>query len=300
MSLTFDVTDALALGVPCLIAASLFAPVDVADATTIVVAVPGGTYTRAYWDLDVPGRAGYSFAEHLTARGFVVVALDNLGTGESSRPAHADDITFDVAAAANAAVVTQVADRIRAGELAPVVPPRHDLRVVGVGHSLGGQLTAVQQATHRSYERVALLGSSFLGDDAKAAEARLAAMAPDTWDDGYLDVPRSLLRPLFHAPDVPADVLAADDAHATVLPRRLGVTALAPARHQEQLAAIDVPVLLAFADVDTSSDPAAEVACYPSSPNVTLIRLAGSAHCHNQSSARLKLWDCLARWLEAG
>src|SRR3974390_64590 len=49
--------------------------------------IPGGTYTPRYWDLDVVG-GGFSFAEELTSRGYFVVAIDNLGTGASSRPVH--------------------------------------------------------------------------------------------------------------------------------------------------------------------------------------------------------------------
>ena len=295
--LLFDVTDRVALGEPCQISASLFLPEVLPARPTVVVAVPGGTYTRAYWHLEVPGRGGYSFAAHLVGAGLAVVALDNLGTGASTRPRDADQVTFETAAAANAEVAAELADRIGSGRLAAGVPARADVRLVGVGHSLGGQLLAVQQAAHRSYERVAVLGSSFLGDDADGATARLSAMSPETWDGGYLDIPRSHLRPLFHAPDVPDDVLAADDAGATVLPRRLGVGALAPAPYQQLLPDIDVPVLLAYADVDTSPDPLAELAMYRRSPDVTLVRLAGSAHCHNSSGARLRLWDRLVRWI---
>jgi pimeloyl-ACP methyl ester carboxylesterase len=306
ITVTFDVSARIGLGEPSLIEASLFLPPDAHNLTTVVVAVPGGTYTRSYWHLTVPGRQGYSFAEHLTTAGVAVIAIDNLGTGASTRPTRADDIGFEVAAAANAEVAAQVDARLRSGHLAPGLPPMAGLRLIGVGHSLGGQLTAVQQGIHRSYERIAVLGSSFLGNDRvgteKLADPRsgatdyLKALAGPSWETGYLEVPRAGIR-RFHLPDVPNDVLAADDALVTVLPRGLAVGALLPFQFQPVVASIDVPVLLTYGEKDVSPEPLAEVACYPSSPEVTIVRLAGAAHCHNHATTRHRLWDRLVHWM---
>jgi len=293
------------------IAATVFAPEPGAVRTppTVIVAIPGGTYTGAYWHLDVPGETGYNFAERATADGAVVVALDNLGTGRSSQPDDADLLTFESVAAANAAVAAWAADAARAGTLHPDLPPLGDVRLVGVGHSLGGQLLVVQQARHRSFRRVGVLGSSFLGNahvgsdvvDTAAliaeAEVRMRAMAGSSWDDGYLSVPREALRPQFHAPDVPADVLAVDDATATVLPRRLAVAAIASAAAAHYPGQVHVPVFLCFAEVDMSPDPRREATLYTSSNDVTLFLLAGSAHCHNLARTRHVLWDRLVPWL---
>lgn len=48
----------------------------------VVFATPGGTYSRRYWDLQPPGRTGYSQAEWVVARGDVLIALDYLGGGD--------------------------------------------------------------------------------------------------------------------------------------------------------------------------------------------------------------------------
>ena len=47
----------------------------------VLVCWPGGSYGRAYWDMHIPGHPGYSFAEHMTDRGFLVIAVDPLGVG---------------------------------------------------------------------------------------------------------------------------------------------------------------------------------------------------------------------------
>jgi alpha-beta hydrolase superfamily lysophospholipase len=292
----------------CVVAATVFAPEPDAMRAVppLMVAIPGGTYTGAYWHLDVPGHPGYSFAERAAAAGAVVVIVDNLGTGRSTRPKDADVLTFETVAAANAAVTTWAADAARAGNLHPDLPALPDVFLVGVGHSLGGQLLVVQQARHRSFRRVGALGSSFLGNahvasdavDATAdAEVRMRAMAGSSWDDGYLVVPREILRAQFHAPDVPADVLAADDAGATVLPRQLAVSAIASAAAAHYPGQVDVPVFLCFGEVDMSPDPRREVTLYTSSKDVTLFLLPGSAHCHNIAGTRQVLWDRLVPWL---
>ena len=56
--------------------------------------MPGGTYSREYWDLNIPG---YSFAEFATENGYAVVTIGPLGTGESSKPVGDFDFT-DIAA----------------------------------------------------------------------------------------------------------------------------------------------------------------------------------------------------------
>ncbi|MFC5747881.1 hypothetical protein [Actinomadura rugatobispora] len=44
-------------------------PGAVPDRPLVVLAIPGGTYHRRYWDLQPPGREGYSKAEWLARRG---------------------------------------------------------------------------------------------------------------------------------------------------------------------------------------------------------------------------------------
>ncbi|MFC4507754.1 MULTISPECIES: hypothetical protein [Streptomyces] len=69
------------------IAATLYAPAEVDERDVrVLVCWPGGSYGRDYWNIHLPGRDGYSFAEHMTARGFVVIAADPLGVGGSGRP----------------------------------------------------------------------------------------------------------------------------------------------------------------------------------------------------------------------
>ena len=90
-----DVTAAMPEGVqhgePTTIAVDVVAdPAKIAAEPVVVLAIPGGTYHRRYWDLQPPGRRGYSQAEWMADRGVIFVASDYLGGGDSSRPADGD------------------------------------------------------------------------------------------------------------------------------------------------------------------------------------------------------------------
>jgi pimeloyl-ACP methyl ester carboxylesterase len=305
-----QIGDVLGVGEPCHLEASVYIPDDrrADEVRACLFAVPGGTYDRGYWNLTVEGHPGYSFATYATDRGCVLVTVDNLGTGASSRPRRPDLLNFDSVAAANTVAFSLVREMAAAGELYPDLPPLGAARWVGVGHSLGGQLMVVQQSTAQSFERIAVLGSSFLGNQevgsghlaesgARAgAEATMRAMAGESWSSGYLEVPRDLLRQQFHAGDVPEAVLEADGRTATVLPRELAVTAIAPAGAAHYVKRISVPVFLAYAERDMSPDPRREVSLYQASPDITLFLLPGSAHCHNMAGTRELLWGRLITW----
>jgi pimeloyl-ACP methyl ester carboxylesterase len=269
--------------------------------TVVLVCLPGGTYTRAYWDLTVPGRAGYSFAEDMAARGHVVAALDNLGTGASHRPPDGADVTIELWGRAAAEVARQLRDRLR---------PNHgdDLVVVGVGHSMGGYAVIAQQAAGGDFDAVAILGTS---NQPMAGVYSTEAGAPPPDDqhralveqmvgsahDGYLQPDRENLRALFHLADVPPDVLTADDAPATQVPVGAAAAAVEPGAYREAAGKISAPVLLAFGEVDVSPSPHTEVAAYSASGDVRLVVLQGSAHCHNAATTRQLLWDRLAGWI---
>src|SRR3954471_22248700 len=114
--LVVDVSAALAFGDEVnTIAANVHVPNGRPRA--VLVCWPGGSYDRSYWDARIDGHPGYSAAEHLVARGLLVVNADHLGVGRSSRPAEVDRVTLEVMAAANDAFAREVRGRLAAGEL---------------------------------------------------------------------------------------------------------------------------------------------------------------------------------------
>ncbi|ORV92155.1 lysophospholipase [Mycobacterium interjectum] len=289
----FDVSDVIGEGAS--LAATYYPPAGAPGA--VLVCLPGGTYSREYWDLNIVGRSGYSFAEFATANGYSVVTIDPLGTGESSKPA--SDFGFTDIAAALARAVSALPEAT--GDHAPAV---------AVAHSLGAYLAIVQQSLFSSYAGLAALGCTNqhvapLNLDpafiARAATAQgreeLARQILAALPEPYAEGPREYLQSWFHLPDVPPDVVAADCVTAkSVVPRVFG-TAMVPGVVSEYAARIAVPVLLGYGVVDVSPDPRAEAGLFRSSPDITTVVLADSAHCHNMASSRHRLWRRLLDWV---
>lgn len=292
----FDVSDVV--GEQASLAATYY-PARSHAAGPVLVCLPGGTYSRGYWDLNVPGHFGYSFADFAAENGYAVVTIDPLGTGESSKPER--DFDFADIAAALACAICEL----------PALTGDH-ARPVALAHSLGGYLAITQQALFSSYTALAILGctnhhvAQLNLDPAFIARAATpqgrAALADEilaALPRHYFEGPREHLQSWFHLADVPADLTEADSvATKSVVPRVFG-TAMIPGIVAEHAARVDVPVLLAYGDVDVSPDPRAEAGLYPRSRDITTVILADSAHCHNMASSRHRLWRRLLAWSAA-
>lgn len=307
-TLTFDVSDAIGTGETLTQTAWLFTPPEPASAKAILLCLPGGTYDKRYWHLEVPGHPGYSFAEHLAAAGYVVVAVDHLGVGGSSDPRRSGELGLHLLAKGDAAVAAQL--RSALSRAVPELP--RDLPLVGVGHSMGACLTTIVQAQAQPYDAVALLGYGVQitnvyerGEDPADLEARIAQsetifreMNDAAPDASSCLVPRDNLRHIFFAQDVPAAVVAADDAAESRVPVRAASEVTTPGFVERYATEIEIPVFLALGAVlDVSPDPHVEPGNYRASRDVTLHVVEGSAHCHNFAGNRAILWDRIAAWI---
>jgi pimeloyl-ACP methyl ester carboxylesterase len=318
--LVLDVSAGLPFDEGALLASSVHLPEpDGERPHAVLVCWPGGSYTRAYWEMRIPGHPGYSFADAMTAQGFVVLAVDHLGVGASSKPADGDRVNFEAMSTAAASFVAQVRSMMSDGAAEFGGRPLPSVPVIGLGHSLGACLTVVTQARHRCYDAVALLGFTHgqkevavaavgaaereQADDGdrrrETAIEQAKAFFGDTWDDVYGFAPREPNHAWLHRPDVPAAVIAADDAEAARWPRQAYVEALLAGHSARYAAELDCNVFIGFGDHDIPPAPHEDVAYYPRSEDVTLYVLRDSAHCHNFASTRSRLWDRLGRWAMA-
>jgi alpha-beta hydrolase superfamily lysophospholipase len=307
--LSFDVTTAIGTGEPLIQTAWLFQPEGPPKAALLCLA--GGTYDKHYWHLEIPGHPGYSFAEHLAARGYLVVTADHLGVGGSSDPGESGPVGLELLAKGD----VEVAVRVHTGLLEGTLTGQPlDIPFIGVGHSMGACLTTMVQSKARPFDAVALFGygvqiSNVYEDDNSAEElaARIAqsealfrdinGIGPDATS---CVAPRSNLRALFHGPGVPEAVMAADDAAESRVPVRAASEVITPGFVQEFAAEVGVPVFLGFGGhLDVSPDPRTELTNYPASPDVTLYLVEGSGHCHNFAGNRTRLWDRVASWVPA-
>lgn len=278
------------------VAGLLFAPqrIDAAGIVPVAFCVHGGGYDKCYFDIEVPGRDGYSMARYLAGHGVIVVAIDCLGTSDSARAEAAENVTSDMLAKAHHRVVGELVVGLRAGTLAPDIPSLPRLALTAIGHSLGGMLTIMQQAKFGSFDRVAILGWSNIG-----LALPPSALKPVFDETGTYAYSSPELRQAFHLPDVPPEVLACS-AERTVFPVSLTLAAEAADRGTVRKAAesIAAPIFVGVGEHDTSPSPHDEAACYRKSGDITFFRLPGSAHCHNFATTRALLWDRLLAWMQ--
>jgi pimeloyl-ACP methyl ester carboxylesterase len=267
---------------------------------------------RRYFDLEVASDAGtYSMARHLAMRGVVVVTLDHLGVGDSSVPDDPYTLTPQVLADVNAFAVEEVLDRLRAGSIIPSFPAMPDLWSIGAGHSMGSLLTVYQQARHRSYTGLVLLGFGTRGLPSHLEERELR-YAGDP--DGLIDALEGLARQRFsdplpvmprgsstllvgHAmPEPVRDALVAARAPQLAM---AGLSSMIPGSSRHALQKLDVPVLVAVGDGDITGPTEAIREDIPTSVNLSLYVLEGSGHNHNVAPTRKQLWDQILLWIDS-
>jgi alpha-beta hydrolase superfamily lysophospholipase len=273
-----------------------------------IFAWPGGGYNRRYFDLEIPGHAGYSQAEHHAHHGVITVACDHLGVGDSSTPAstlgHAD------LARANAAAAAFVLRGLQDGTISAGLPALPNLAAVGTGHSYGGLLLTMLQASQPLFAGVGMLGWSGINTVIPVHEGD-----PLVAEIHVERVPgrQHPYRDAFHWDDEPEDIVRAD---LEGYPYRLdgapmpswgtrympGGPNLAPERPPNgavtaaEAAQIHVPVLIAVGERDVCPDPWAEPGAYRSSSDVSLLVVPKMGHAHNFAGTRTLLWDRIVAW----
>lgn len=307
-----DVSDAM--GIPgARLSASVMLPRGEPNGIAFVCH-PGGGLRKSYYHLQVPGRTGYSMAEFLAERGCVVIAIEHLGTGDSTEPPGAETMSLATMAAGDAAAARALLDLVARGAVEGQAAPISLRHVVGVGHSMGGGSLCVQQSADQTYDAVAILGFPVSWshrpvaagepprDRTASATKRLKSMAAQ-WGPFYrLD--RGITRSFFHLSDVPEDVIAFDDSLDTQIPTKAAVEGLTDGVVSAAAAQITVPVFLGFAKADEVPGVLTEVPyvigreveTYAEAEDVTVFRLAGSGHCHNMAGTREVLWRRLLAW----
>jgi pimeloyl-ACP methyl ester carboxylesterase len=306
VSLSFDVTDALPADVTegnsVSIAAWLFFPDDLtrlSERPVTISLLNGGSYDKRYFHVEIPGHPGYSAARYLADRGSIVVVLDHLGVGESSRVPTQNKATRQVAALANHAAVSQFFARLQAGDLHPGLPAFPTLLKIGGGHSMGGMQTIVQQATQHSYEAVMILGYTAQGVHFTMGGKKLRAadfLPPEGTSPDYSTNDRSTTREGFHWEDVPEAVMLADDALATETPSKIGLDSIRTGIVVGDAAKINVPIYMCLGERDVSPDPHAEPGYFRACSDFTLHILPRSGHCQNFASTRHLMWDRMHNW----
>lgn len=335
LDMDLDVSAATALGEPAKVRITVALPrtTDLPTPPIVCFGLPGAGYSRRYFTFDMPdshdgGQAGWH-----AQRGWIFVAVDPVGVGDSSQP-DPTKLLYKNVSAANHAVVEQVLRHLAAGDLASGFPAIKNPVVLGIGQSMGGSLIVVQQARHESFDGIGVLGFSAIftrprdlpgkprgrnpfvtrdsvpsGADFMSPEKRDATAVnrallqlgsdPAKYSDSA-PTPRSWS---YHFDDEPAEIVARDMAQSDPLPpwRSATVPGLvtwvtAPGAIAAEAASIVVPVLVAFGERDTLDDPRLEAKAYRSAVDFCMFICPRMAHMHNFASTREILWSRIDSW----
>jgi len=319
ININVDITDKVSIPGALHLACSVYLPdpANLPDCPTVIFAVPGGGYTRHYYDLQLPGHEHYSEAQYHRQRGTVFISCDHLGVGESSVP-DPTRITFEVLAAAYAATVTELVGRIKNGTIAPLFPAVENPTVIGIGQSMGGCVTILTQGQHAVFDAIVPMGYSAIHtvmpqrtaeDRQRAIEARFAPRDTRLETLSVEESSRSIADYVypFHWEDVPRDILDADMAggypirtnpppwgSATIPP--CATLMMGPGVVSAEAHAVRVPVLVVSGERDTVPNPHAEPTAFPTSEDVSVFVVPRMAHMHNFASTRQVLWQRTHDW----
>jgi pimeloyl-ACP methyl ester carboxylesterase len=302
---------------PLAVAADVFIPQRLAEPPMALCCLPGGALTRGYYHLQASGGSetnrgldDFSFAAWMTSQGFIVVTIDPIGIGGSSRPRDGFELTPDVLVAGNVRAVESIRQDLVSGSLTDRLPPLPGLRSIGVGHSMGAMLTAMQQAHDHQHVAVMLMGfgtqglpgelsteaAAFAGDPVRARE-NVVRLARARGGDPYPQIPQSRqARAIFAGENAERrGVDALQSARAPLLVTA-GLFSMIPGSSAAECARIDVPVFLAVGDRDIAGPPHQIPASFPASSDVTLLVLPATGHCHILFPSRRRLFQRAADW----
>lgn len=214
IDLTIDVTAATGLNEPAHVAltVTLPDPALLPVAPVVCFAKPGGGYSRGYYTVDLPGPAQGAQADWHTARGWIFVSVDHLGVGSSSLHAP-EKLDYTAVAAGNFTAEAEILRRLSAGTLAPNFPAVANPLKIGIGQSMGGCMTIIQQGRYHCYDGIGVLGYSAIHTHPPVRPGALPITSP--W------LPRdTLLRQPLNMPNGPA--VAAYFQKAAAMPAQDG------------------------------------------------------------------------------
>lgn len=306
---TLSVSVELPGEAPLHIAAEVFAPAQLASPPVALFCLPGGGMNRRYYDLQADDDS-FSFARQMTARGFIVVVIEHLGVGDSSRPADSYALTADRITQANADATAALLAQLRDGSLLPQFGPLPALRSIGVGHSMGAMFTITQQAEHHQHAAIAVLGFSTRGlpeyvspkvielaKEPALIRAQVVERARKMFVADYPEIrPSTAANSIFAGNKAdPRGVEAIKAARASLLPVP-AFFSMVPNNVGPEAAQVAVPVFIGVGDKDMVGAPHLVPAAFTASQDVTLYVQPGAGHSHFLFASRTQLFERLAAW----
>ncbi len=324
-----DVSDAVPLPGRFEIAVDVVLPNSGAEAAAPVclVCLPGGFLSRRYYDLghdlghDLEQNLGqasdpsYSFAEAMARAGFVTLAFDHVGIGESSKPEPIEagySLGVEAIARANQRALELALERLAQGDPAQGIPATRCAATIGVGHSMGSVLTVEQQAQARPHRALVLFSFStkglprFLNEDQLAyandpvrTRRELGEIVRRSFGTPYPPRPNqdeTNRRAAFGVGTAPPLTAALLERASTDLLAAGGLLSMIPGGYAPAADAIDVPVYILVGDHDLHGveELADEL---PKAPEKTTRLLEDCWHCHFVANTRAAIWREIPIWI---
>ena len=310
MQCRIDVSSAIDLAGHLEIATEIFPPGETPE--LVLFCFPGGGCNRHYFNLEVEIDGvvdeSYSFARSMVKKGFLVVTIDHLGVGDSSKLADGFDVTTERVVAANAKVVADILDKLHGGTLIDELPPLPGLKALGVGHSMGAMLAILQQDLAESFDALVLLGfgnggvpdflseygRKLVGNPVKAREENVE-LARQQFGKGYMNIViEGRTRPGSSRVNTQAAQALSRSREALIsVPAALSMV---PDCVLEFCQKISVPVFIAAGDEDLCEPAARIVPQFPAAREVVSLELPETRHMHFVYACRQLLVEAIADW----
>lgn len=260
------------------------------------VLVHGASYDHRYWDAGTINGENYSYAEYMVAQGYSVLAIDQLGAGESSTP-FGYSLTLDETASG----LHQVLSSLRTTSN----PIGGAFASIGlVGHSNGSVTAIREEATYHSADALVVTGWSHtytpLALDPDFMVSLLAT--PYLSRTAFPEFLRAAM--FFNPAQTDPDMLAYDcSTLASTMSAGQWYDLLIALTYPvyDGVSYVQGPVLVQLGEMDPIA-PAANAALEPlywlSAESVTVETLDDMGHDYNLHLNREDSWAGIANWLD--
>ncbi len=274
----------------------------------VIFAFPGGGAARGMYCMEAPTTTAHSQARWHAERGIIFVACDHVGTGGSSHPDPELLRSPHEIAWANGAAVQTVLGLLSENTINPDFGAVHDPTVIGVGHSMGGNLTILLQAHREVFDAIGILGYSAFhttlptppGFEPRPEKRPPRGHPPEGLDLSDRGPNLQLVRRYTNRWD--AEEAAEIKRHEWDLP--LASPTRPPAADfmngagvvAEEASWISVPVFLGFGERDVTRNAWEEPRYYWRARDITLAVVPRMSHGLNSAATRELLWRRLHHW----
>lgn len=267
---------------------------EIRTSQTLQVLIHGATYAHQYWDIPSFNGRSYSYARYMAERGYAVLALDMLGTGESSQPA-GDSLNLQQTAEG----VHQVLVTLRRQSREFAGGFKH---IALIGHSTGSVISTLVQGRYGSADAIVNTGIVFSRHPSPMPISAILKLVMRS----YVSFSASLRTALFYHLDTadPA-VIDHDNRHlARTFARRqfLDGARVSISPSLACSAAVACPVLIQLGEKDVLEPPSyldAEPAHYPRATSIHTRSVPGCGHSLNGHPNAPIGWAQIDEWLRA-